>query len=141
MKALLAFAGALVFSASCLAQTTSDAIETADKERNAAMEKVDLAMIDRTTAATYVFTDPSGRVTAKKELMAAFKSGAIKIVSQVTRDVKVNFYGDVAVETGELTSKANRDGRDTSGTYRFTRVWVKQGATWQTVALQETQLK
>jgi hypothetical protein len=70
--------------------------------------------------------------------MESFKSGAIKIESLSTRDVKVQLYGNVAVETGELINKASRDGRDTSGTYRFTRVWVNRNGTWQTAALQET---
>jgi ketosteroid isomerase-like protein len=141
MKVRFAIALALILAAPCLAQDTAAMVLSADKERNAAMEKIDLAVLDRTTAETYVFTDPNGRVTAKKELMESFKSGAIKIESQEIRDAKVQLYGDVAVETGELTSKANRDGRDTSGTYRFTRVWAKRGGVWQTVAFQETTRK
>ena len=132
---------ALIIAAPCSAQDTAVMIVSADKERNAAMEKIDLAVLDRTTAETYVFTDPNGRVTAKKELMESFKSGAIKIEAQEISDTKVQVYGDVAVETGALTSKAIRDGRDTSGTYRFTRVWVKRGGVWQTVAFQETTRK
>ena len=30
------------------------------------------------------------------------------------------------------------DGQDTSGTFRFTRVWVNRNGMWQTVAFQET---
>jgi ketosteroid isomerase-like protein len=144
MSKLLALAGTLTLIAPCVAQTTADqaaaatAVEKADQNRNAAMAKADLAVIDNTTAETYIFTDPKGRVTAKKELMESFKSGAIKIEAQTIRDVRVQLYGNVAVETGELTSKATRDGRDTSGTYRFTRVWVNRGGAWQTVAFQET---
>jgi ketosteroid isomerase-like protein len=146
MSKLLAIASVLLFGTPCIAQTTVDhsditaVILKADKERNAAMVKVDLAIIDKTTADTYVFTDPNGRVTAKKELMDSFKSGAIKIESLSTSDVKVQMYGNVAVETGELVNKATRDGRDNSGTFRFTRVWVNRNGTWQTAALQETRV-
>ena len=116
-------------------------IERADRDRTQAMIKADLNMIDKTTADTYLFTDPTGRVTAKKELMDGFRNGSIRILSQDISDVKVQMYGDTAVETGKLTSKATRDGRDTSGTFRFTRVWVKRNGTWQSVAFQETKME
>ena len=33
---------------------------------------------------------------------------------------------------------AVRDGRNSGGTFRFTRVWVKQAGRWVTAAIQET---
>jgi ketosteroid isomerase-like protein len=117
---------------------TAAAIEKADKDRSAAIVKADLDAIDKATGDGYVFTDPTGRVSTKKELMDDFKGGKIKIESQDISDVKVHAYGNTAVETGKLTSKGTRDGNDTSGTFRFTRVWVNHNGTWQTVAFQET---
>ena len=114
------------------------AIEIAHKAFNAALVKADVAALDKMIAETYVFTDPGGRVSTKTDVLGGFRSGAIKIQSQEVRDVKVHVYGNTAVETGELTSKAMRDGQDTSGTFRFTRVWVNRSGTWQTVAFQET---
>jgi ketosteroid isomerase-like protein len=114
------------------------AIEKADKDRMAAIVKGDMDAVDKSTADTYVFTDGNGRVTSKSELMDQLKSGALKVASQTISDVKVNMYGNTAVETGKLVGKTMRDGKDQSGTYRFTRVWVNQGGTWKTVALQET---
>jgi ketosteroid isomerase-like protein len=114
------------------------AIEQADKDRSQAIVKGDIDAIDKATGAGYVFTDATGRVTTKKELMDDFKAGKIKIESQDISDVKVHAYGNTAVETGKLVSKGTRDGQDTSGTFRFTRVWVNRNGTWQTVAFQET---
>lgn len=117
---------------------TAAAIEKMDKERTEAIVKGDLDALDKLTGDNYVFTDDTGRVTMKKELMDNLKSGAIKLTSQTISDVKVHIYGNAAVETGKVTAKGTRDGKDISGTERFTRVWVNKGGTWQTVAFQET---
>ena len=138
------FTSLILLPAACLAQNPSsqeaavEAIHAAHSAFNIALQKSDVAALDRLIAATYVFTDPNGRVTDKKGILEGFRRGIIKITSQEVRDVTVHVYGSAAVETGELTSKATREGRDTSGTFRYTRVWVNHNGTWQTVAFQET---
>ena len=100
--------------------------------------KADVTAIAKTLADTYSFTDPTGRISTKEDVLNGFKRGAIKIESHDLSDVKVQVYGSVAVETGLLISKAMRDGRNSGGTFRFTRVWVNQNGQWKTVAFQET---
>jgi ketosteroid isomerase-like protein len=113
-------------------------IEKADREFAQALVNVDLTTIEDTLADTYTFTDPTGRVSTKKDVLDDLRNRAIKIKSHEISDVKVQVYDNAAIETGILTSKATRDGRDVSGTFRFTRVWVMRNGRWQTVALQET---
>jgi len=115
-------------------------IEKADKTFAEAMVKSDLGALANTYADDYVFTDPTGRVSHKAELLDSFRRGVIRIRSQEITDVQVNVYGTVAVEIGKLVSLATRDGRDSSGTFRFTRVWVNRNDRWQTVAFQETRM-
>lgn len=134
----------LLSVAPCLSQESSaqkdvvEAVRAAHRAFNIALEKADVATLDKLIADTYVFTDPNGRVTDKKGIVDGFRRGIINISSQEVRDVTVRVYDSAAVETGELTSKATREGRDTSGTFRYTRVWVNRNGTWQTVAFQET---
>lgn len=116
------------------------AVENVDKEFNAALVAGDLNTLGRLYADTYVFTDPAGQVSSKSDVLSGLRTGAIKVVSQVTADVRVDVYGDTAVETGRLTSKAMRNGRDSGGSFRFTRVWVRHDGAWQTVAFQETRI-
>src|SRR5689334_10188600 len=96
-------------------------IESADKAFAVAMINADLAALANTYADDYVFIDPTGRISQKSELLDSFKSGAIKIRSQEISDVQVHVYGSVAVEIGKLVSQATRGGKDSSGTFRFTR--------------------
>ncbi len=139
-----AAAAALFAAVPCLAQNTSvprDAtaeVQSAHSEFNAALVEADVTALDRLIADTYVFTDPTGRVSSKQDILKGLSHQAIRIKAQDVRNVTVHVYGNAAVETGVLTSTANRDGKDTSGTFRYTRVWVHQDGRWQTVAFQET---
>jgi hypothetical protein len=47
-------------------------------------------------------------------------------------------YDNTAVVTGRSIQNGKENGKDYSGDYRFTRVYVKQNGRWQTVALQTT---
>ena len=113
-------------------------VEQADQAFNRALERFDVNALRELIDDHYVFTDPTGRVSTKQDVIEGFETGRIKIQSQRTQDVHVQVYGDAAVETGMLTSVAVRDGKNSGGTFRFTRVWVKRNGRWQTVAFQET---
>lgn len=127
------------FAAPALADNRAAAdVALADKQFNRALERADIATLRVMIAPGYVFTDPAGRVAGRNEVIGGVASGRIRITSQTTRDVQITVFGDAAVEIGLLTSVAVREGRNSGGTYRFTRVWVKQGERWRTAAIQET---
>jgi ketosteroid isomerase-like protein len=113
-------------------------VEAVDQQFNRALERSDVGTLRELIGDVYVFTDPTGKISHKQELIDGFASGRIRVKSQTTQDVRIEVYSDTAVETGLLTSMAVRDGHNTSGTFRFTRVWVKNKGRWQTVAFQET---
>ena len=144
MRIVLAASVGLFCTLSAVAQSrlpdTPATIEKADRIFADAMVKADLVALANTYADDYVFTDPTGRVSHKAELLDSFKRGVIKIDSQEISNVQVNVYGEVAVEIGQLMSRATRDGKNSGGTFRFTRVWVKRDGRWQTVAFQETRI-
>lgn len=117
-----------------------EAVKQVDKEFNAALAAGDLIALDRLYAETYVFTDPAGHVSSKADVLSGLRSGAIRVRSQVTTDVRVDIYGSAAIETGRVTSQATKNGRDSGGTFRFTRVWIRRNGAWQTVAFQETRI-
>ena len=55
--------------------------------------------------------------------------------------MKVHVYGDTAVVTGLNTIKSTLNGKDTSGAYRFTDVFVKRDSRWQVVATQASSVQ
>ena|SRR5436190_6529892 len=113
-------------------------VQIADARYNQALERADISALREMIADTYVFTDPTGRVSDKEQVIKGLETGRIKIRSQTTQDVRITVFDNAAIETGLLTSVAMRDGRNSGGTFRFTRVWVKRGGRWRTAAFQET---
>ena len=52
----------------------------------------------------------------------------------------VRVYGNTAVITGKADVKGTLAGNDATGQYMFTRVYVKKGGQWQSVAFQQTRI-
>lgn len=109
------------------------AIKQLDNERIQAIQKSDTAFIERVYADDYVVIGANGTVRSKAQVIADFKSGALKVESLKDDDLKVRVYGKTAVLTGRSTTKVKDKGQDISGQSLFTRVYVKRAGQWQFV--------
>ena len=106
-----------------------------------AVVKRDGPALQRLYADEYLYTDSDGVVRNKTQDIADVTSGRAKIASFVLDDLKVHVYGETAVVTGRNTLKGTFEGKDISGVYRFTDVFVKRAGRWQAVATQSTLAK
>ena len=128
----------------CLLPTLSpsdsvvDQILALERARNEAIVHGDAAALDRLTSDDYTFINLRGGVQLKPEIVKGFASGSYRYESRQISELKVRVYGDTAVVTGRSTQRGAENGLDNSGDYRFTRVYVKHGEQWQTVAYQAT---
>ena len=109
-----------------------------EEERNRAILNGDFAALDRMTSDDYTFITLRGELRTKSEIVKGFKSGSFKYASRQISDLNVRLYGTTAVVTGRSTQQGTEDGKDYSGDYRFTRVYVQRAGRWVTVALQTT---
>lgn len=109
-----------------------------EEERNRAILNGDFATLDRMTSDDYTFITLRGELRTKSEIVKGFKSGSFKYASRQISDLNVRLYGTTAVVTGRSTQQGTEDGKDYSGDYRFTRVYVQRAGRWVTVALQTT---
>jgi len=109
-----------------------------EKERNQAIISGDATALERMTSEDYTFITLRGELRTKAEIVQGFKTGVFHYESRQISDLKVRVYGTSAVVTGRSIQKGSENGKDYSGDYRFTRVYVKQDGRWQTVALQTT---
>jgi len=119
---------------SAQANPEETAIRQMERDWVNALLKADTAALDRIEAADFVFADPDGKMHTKAEHLADFKSGALKFESITLDDLKVRILGDTAIAHGLSTEKSSYKGKDTSGQYRWTDVFVKRGGCWQAVA-------
>src|SRR5437899_11817511 len=71
-------------------------------------------------------------------MVSNFKTGRTKLTSSEVSDMKVRVYGNTAVISGKADVAGTMAGKDTKGQIMFTRVYVKKGRSWQSVAFQQT---
>jgi len=140
---LAIFAVALVSSTQAgsdkhAARSAVAAIRLLEEERNQAILHGDAAALERMTSDDYTFVTLRGEMLTKAAIVQNFRSGAAKYQSREISDLNVRVYGNSAVVTGRAVQKGAENGKDYSGDYWFTRVYVKQGDRWITVALQTT---
>jgi hypothetical protein len=113
-------------------------IRALEEERNQAILNGDIAALDRMTSDDYTFITLRGELRTKADILRDFRSGSIKYQSRAISDLNIRVYGNSAVVTGRAIQKGLENGKDYSGDYWFTRVYVNQDSRWQTVALQTT---
>jgi ketosteroid isomerase-like protein len=120
------------------AANVEDELKKLETDRAAAAVKGDVATLEKQTSDDYTFINLYGRMSDKSQMVNAFKSGQTKLTSNDLSDVKVRVYGNTGVVTGKADVKGTLAGKDTSGQVMFTRVYVKKGGSWQSVAFQQT---
>jgi ketosteroid isomerase-like protein len=74
-----------------------------------------------------------GSKETKQTLLEGIKSGQYKIESFEIGPMDVKVLGNVAVVQGSDTEKSTSDGKDTSGKFVWTDVYVNRGGKWMAV--------
>ncbi len=133
---VLLLLGALCISAA--GQGAADEIKKIENDRVAAVVKGDWAKLEKETSDDYTLININGQMSTKSQMIDGFKSGQIKLSQDEISDMNVRLYGNVAVVTGKATVKGVMGGKDVDGQAMYTRVYVKKGGHWQSVALQQT---
>jgi ketosteroid isomerase-like protein len=123
-------------------QTTVEReILSLEEARNQAVLHGDATALDWMTSDDYTFITLRGELRTKSDILKGFASGSFHYDSRQISDLKVRVYGDTAVVTGRSVQKGMENGKDYSGDYRFTRVYVKEKGRWLSVALQTTLIR
>ena len=138
---LAALSSKPVAFASSPAQDPREEIRKLETERNDAIVHGDAAALERMTSDDYSFITLRGEMKSKADIVKGFASGTYKYDTREISDLVVRVYGNAAVVTGRSQQKGSEDGKDYSGDYRFTRVYVKHKGHWVTVALQATRVE
>jgi ketosteroid isomerase-like protein len=95
-----------------------------------AIVKRDTAMLDRLLASEFKFV--GGR--NKSEYLDSIKTQAADaVISAVSTDLEVLFYGSTAVVTGVDTISGQNKGQPYTAKWLYTDVWVKRAGRWQCV--------
>src|ERR1700722_7788213 len=99
----------------------------------------DAVALGRLLADDWIFLSPLGTET-KAQHLAGLKSGGDKLESITFIDMKVRLFDNIAVITGHEHEKSTSNGKDSSGDYLWTDVFVKRQGHWLAVNSQDTPL-
>jgi uncharacterized protein (TIGR02246 family) len=97
-----------------------------------ALVKKDTAALDKMLATEFQanYVDMIGN---KQKYLSSLKNNSSRIESAVQSEMKAILFGDRAIVHGLSTEKGSMAGRDTSGQYLWTDVFVKREGRWQCV--------
>jgi ketosteroid isomerase-like protein len=114
--------------------TAEQTLKRIEQEMLDALVKSNTSANDRYMSSDLVFTAPDGEMLDKARLNADLKSGALKMQSSTFNDMRVRIHGDTAIVTYGTTDKGTYKGKDISGQFRWTDVFVMHNGNWQLVA-------
>jgi ketosteroid isomerase-like protein len=112
-----------------------------DAWRNAILKEDTVAM-SALLADDFMGISPSGTLQNKDQLLAGMVSGRIHFSSLELSDRRVRFYGATALVTSLATvTGANQEG-EISGSFRYTRVYVRnEQKQWKVVSFEASRIR
>jgi hypothetical protein len=107
-------------------------------ERDQAIQKRDMATLERIHADGFVFTNTHGRVLTKAQYLNQIRTGDIKFLSFEQSDYQFRIHGNTVILTGLASSVVEYHGMVNRIPRRFTSVYIKLDGQWRLVAHQAT---
>ena len=106
-----------------------------EAELRAAQLAADVPALDRLISDYLLFTGPDGQLGTKMQDLEAHGAGVVRFRSHVPEEFRVRRVGaDVAVSALRARLEVDVAGTRVAGTYRYTRVWAREGdGKWRVV--------
>jgi uncharacterized protein (TIGR02246 family) len=82
----------------------------------------------------FVYTNQTGELLTKEQMLANIRSGKLTTVQQRYDSLVPHIFGNTVVLTGISRTTLVYDGNRSDGPRRFTRVYVKQDGVWRLAA-------
>ena len=121
--------------------STSAAIKQLEHDWTDAAKASDTDKLGQIIADDWTGVGPDGAKITKQAFLEGYKSGKSKLESFDFGPMDVKVLGNTAVVQGSDTEKSMGEGKDTSGKYAWTDVFVKRDGKWVAVRSHLTKLK
>lgn len=117
-------------------------IDQLEEEWRDAVLKSDTAAMSSLLADDFMGITSNGTLQNKEETLANLRSGRAHFTTLDVSDRKVRFYGTTAVVTSRAEVQGITPEGDLSGSYRYTRVYVRdpQGQ-WKVVSFEASRIR
>jgi hypothetical protein len=97
--------------------------------------------MDRIMADDWIGLDFQGNTNTKAQAIAHLKDGSSTTQSVDLGPMKVRVFGITAIVTGSDTEKSTYKGKDSSGKYVWTDIFVNRNGHWQAVSSESTKVE
>ena len=112
-----------------------------DAWRNAVL-KGNVPAVDALLAEDYMAITPTGILQSKEQALASLRAGAMHFKKMDFSDRKIRLYGQTALVTSRAEVAGNGPEGDISGSYRHTRVYVKDTrGKWRIVSFEASRIR
>src|SRR5262249_28674004 len=118
------------------ASSTDDDLKTVaalDTQYQAAVEKNDVATMDRILADDFVLVTGAGKSFTKAELLNEARSGRVIYQRQDDSEQKVRLFGNTAIVTARLTARGTESGKPFDYSVWFSDTYVRTPSGWRYV--------
>ena len=107
-----------------------------------AILKSNTTVMDGLLADDYMAITASGMLQTKEQALTSLRAGRMHFTTLDISDRKVRFYGTTALVTSLAEVQGTTNDGEVSGSYRYTRVYVKdaQGA-WKIVSFEVSKIR
>jgi hypothetical protein len=138
---LLAVVNPVTVAATQPSPDTSAALFALENRWIQALEKSDTEFLSVLFGKDFVDTDEAGHRSDKTAVMAALKSGALKLRKLELSNMKAYVYGTAAIVTGTSVQDGTYEGHGLAAKIVFTDTFIREGGAWKAVASQRTESK
>jgi ketosteroid isomerase-like protein len=116
-------------------------IERLESAWNNAVLHGNTTAMDGLLADDYMAITPSGILQSKEQALASLRTGTVHFSSLSVSDRKIRLYGSTALVTSRAEVKGTGPEGDMSGSYRYTRVYVKDArGVWRIVSFEASRI-
>jgi ketosteroid isomerase-like protein len=119
-------------------ENATDEIMKVDEERNQALQKGDIATLDRIYSDDLVYANTNGILLTKAQHLADLQKRSLNFKSFKHDNIQVTVHGATGVLTGISTSEVNYQGSMDVHPRRFLNIFAKKDGHWLCVAHFET---
>ncbi len=123
------------------AEDATSSVRKLEAELDEAVVKGDVEFFKRVLSDNFTHTSQSGKTRTREEWLAGRTPGKSSYTALNTDALDIRLLGHAAIVTGRIAPEGTEaDGSPIEGSYRFIRVWEKQGADWKLIAFQGTKI-
>jgi ketosteroid isomerase-like protein len=109
--------------------------------RNAVL-KSDTVLMESLLADDFMAISANGTLQTKEETLSKLGGGRVHYTGLEVSDRKVRFYGTTALVTSKAEVSGTSGGIDISGSYRYTRVYVRNAqGKWKVVSFEASWIR